>query len=223
VVELLVEFMAKGINKMISMTYKERTNDKYYIKTLSGFAKSTVDHRAECIKKFTKFKNVSTDKVLLVEYTGYPKFITNKIAEDDYWVICEDKFNVRLKRKKDKTARLVDEAGFMVWIMVKNEIDFNKLKTFGGIIFAKNIGQCRAIVATKTKKRAREILKISRGEFDNYWAESGNINEVKITHKNPEVVFYAPLDEPHKKYKELSNLVNQSGDNVTTLKGRINE
>ena len=187
---------------MILNTYKERTNDKYYIKTMSGFAKSTVDHRAECIKKFAESKGISTGKILLIDYVGYPKFITTKVAEDDYWVTCEDKFNVRLKRKEDKAARLVDDGGLMVWRMVKNDINFNKLKTFGGIIFVKGIGQCRAIIATKTKKRAREILKVSRGEFDSYWAESGNVNEVKITHKNPEIVFYAPFDEPHKKYKE---------------------
>lgn len=49
--------------------------------------------------------------------------------------------------------------------------------------------QVRTIIATRTKKRACEILKISRYEMDTYWSETGNTHEREVALKSPNTIF----------------------------------
>jgi len=61
-------------------------------------------------------------------------------------------------------------------------------KVFGGLIH--NDGQqVRCIVATKTKKRAMELLGLKPSYFNDYWYESGNKIELEVALKSPEKVF----------------------------------
>ena len=71
-----------------------------------------------------------------------------------------------------------------------------KLKVWGGLTFAKGT-QLRTIVATTTKKRAAEILRMSLYEFNNYWSETGNDIELETALKEPEIVFVASSSMGH--------------------------
>lgn len=64
----------------------------------------------------------------------------------------------------------------------------NKYKVFGGLTF-KDGKQVRCIIATKTKKRAIELLKITPFEFNNYWCDTGNDIECEVALESPETVF----------------------------------
>ncbi|KKL13035.1 hypothetical protein LCGC14_2529790 [marine sediment metagenome] len=63
-----------------------------------------------------------------------------------------------------------------------------KFKVYGGMSFHKG-KQVRAIVATKTKKKARELFDISYSYFTDYFGETGNEKELEIALANPEIVF----------------------------------
>ncbi|MBL4596915.1 MAG: hypothetical protein JKX99_10105 [Robiginitomaculum sp.] len=66
-----------------------------------------------------------------------------------------------------------------------------ELKVWGGLGYTKQGKQIRTIVATRTKKRACELLGISIGHLNNYWSPTGNKIELAIATKRPEVVFSA--------------------------------
>ena len=74
-----------------------------------------------------------------------------------------------------------------------------KLKVWGGLIFVEG-KQIRTIVATRTKKRACEILRMSLYEFNTYWSETGNKKELEIALKFPNTVFIA-IDDREKIFK----------------------
>jgi len=54
--------------------------------------------------------------------------------------------------------------------------------------FKENTYQCRAIVATKTKKRAAELLGQTAYTFKYYTCETGNKKEVDLAMAKPETV-----------------------------------
>lgn len=62
------------------------------------------------------------------------------------------------------------------------------LKVFGGLTFVGG-KQVRTIVAAKSQKAAAEAVGISLGEFRNYWAETGNDQELEIALPQPGIVF----------------------------------
>jgi hypothetical protein len=63
-----------------------------------------------------------------------------------------------------------------------------ELAVWGGLLFNKN-GQVRCIVATRTKKRAAELLNIPVSHLNNYFSVTGNSKELAIALAEPEVVF----------------------------------
>ena len=65
-----------------------------------------------------------------------------------------------------------------------------ELKVWGGLTFL-NGKQVRTIVATRTKKRAAELLNLSAFEFREYWTDTGNETELKIALAKPETIFIA--------------------------------
>ena len=67
--------------------------------------------------------------------------------------------------------------------------------------------QCRAIVATKTKKEAMEAFGQTSYTFKNYTAETGNEVELKVALADPGVVYEchdhcSPLKRKYKKAKK---------------------
>ena len=60
-----------------------------------------------------------------------------------------------------------------------------ELKVGGGCV----TGLDRTIVATRTKKRAIELLNISAHHFNRYCCETSNKKELEVTLNNPEVVY----------------------------------
>ena len=54
-------------------------------------------------------------------------------------------------------------------------------------------GEWRTIVAVKSKVALREILGISRGETDSYWAETGNKAEIALAMTAPGVPWHKGL------------------------------
>lgn len=63
------------------------------------------------------------------------------------------------------------------------------LKVYGtSQYFKDNVIQCRAIVATKTKKKAAELLRQSVYTFKNYTCETGNAKEIELAMAKPETV-----------------------------------
>jgi hypothetical protein len=52
-------------------------------------------------------------------------------------------------------------------------------------------GIYREIVATKTKKEARELFGVSYSYFEDYYCETGNKKEIKIAMSKPRTVFRA--------------------------------
>ena len=68
----------------------------------------------------------------------------------------------------------------------------SKLKVYGGLTFHKEQGklvQHRTIVATTSQKRVAELTGESLYYIQNYWAITGNEEELEIALKNPEQVF----------------------------------
>ena len=61
--------------------------------------------------------------------------------------------------------------------------------------------QVRAIVATKTKKKASILLGISYSYFTDYFCETGNEKELEIALKNPEIVFYTDIICSNRNYQ----------------------
>ena len=74
-------------------------------------------------------------------------------------------------------------------------------KVFGGLTFV-NGKQARTIVATKTKKKAMELLDVSVSEFNNYWGETGNGIELSVALNKPETVFFS-FDTLNKVFREM--------------------
>jgi hypothetical protein len=70
---------------------------------------------------------------------------------------------------------------------------------WGGYLMT-DYGQRRVIVATFTKSKARRLLNLSYSNFENYWCEIGNVLEVAIAARQPEVLFIQK--DPHVKYFE---------------------
>ena len=68
-----------------------------------------------------------------------------------------------------------------------------KYKVWGGLTFKKG-KQVRTIIATKTKKRAKEILlefhNIKQYYFCDYWCETSNSQEIELALSKPETIFY---------------------------------
>lgn len=79
-----------------------------------------------------------------------------------------------------------------------------KYKVYG-ITLSQGSGQIRAIVATKTKKRACELFGISYNYFINYGCETYNDKELKIALKKPEVIFYREIYDWTGEYKKLES------------------
>ncbi len=63
-----------------------------------------------------------------------------------------------------------------------------KLVVYGGRLEILGKTQ-RCFIATRTKKRAIEILRISKNEFKNYWCETHNAEELKTALENSEIIF----------------------------------
>lgn len=82
-----------------------------------------------------------------------------------------------------------------------------ELKVYGGRYWVRGGHfQSRALVATRTKKRAIEILGISASEFNNYWCETGNTIELEVAMNEPETVFYYPKGEEFRPDRVLLRL-----------------
>ena len=64
-----------------------------------------------------------------------------------------------------------------------------KYKVWGGLIYG-NKGAKRTIIATKTKKKAIELLELPYSYFNDYWCETGNEKELKLALSKPETIFY---------------------------------
>lgn len=81
-----------------------------------------------------------------------------------------------------------------------------ELKVYGGRFFrgGKNY---RAVVATRTKKRAIELLKVSANEFRDYWCETHNAIELEICMANPETIYYIDRYKPNQTYEKLSESI----------------
>lgn len=65
-----------------------------------------------------------------------------------------------------------------------------QLRVWGGLTF-KGGKQVRTIVATRTKKRAMELLKASPNTFKDYWSETGNAVEIATALPKPDTIFIA--------------------------------
>jgi hypothetical protein len=74
-----------------------------------------------------------------------------------------------------------------------------KLVVYSGITYKG--GQKNTVVATRTKKRACELLGISASEFNNYWSEASNPIQVDPALAQPETVLRAS-DHMSEDYKE---------------------
>ena len=64
-----------------------------------------------------------------------------------------------------------------------------KYKIWGGLTF-KGRKQVRTLVATKTKKKAMELLKLPYRYFTDYWCATSNEIEIKLALTCPEKIFY---------------------------------
>lgn len=64
-----------------------------------------------------------------------------------------------------------------------------KYKVWGGLTF-KGRNQVRTLVATKTKKRAVELLKLPYYYFADYWSETYNEKEIKLAMVKTETIIY---------------------------------
>lgn len=73
-----------------------------------------------------------------------------------------------------------------------------ELKVYGGMFIVDGV-QVRGYVATRTKKRAIELLDLSPNYFNSYWGETGNEVEVYVAHNEPETVFYFPKGTEYNK------------------------
>lgn len=64
-------------------------------------------------------------------------------------------------------------------------------KVYRGLTFVKG-KQVVTLVTTKTKKKAKELLSginVSAYEFDNYWSETGNPQQVEIGNKHRDSIY----------------------------------
>lgn len=68
-----------------------------------------------------------------------------------------------------------------------------QMKVLGGITHSAE-GWLRTIVAVKSKREAAEILDVSLGYINRYWAETGNQEEVETAMSAPGTAFVKPLD-----------------------------
>ena len=68
-----------------------------------------------------------------------------------------------------------------------------KYKVWGGLTVHRG-KQIRTVVATKTKKKAIEIIRqinyIGYSYFNDYWYETGNEKELKLALAKPETIIY---------------------------------
>ena len=67
----------------------------------------------------------------------------------------------------------------------------SNLKVYGGLLDIDGV-QRRAIVATKTQKKAMELLGLSYNRFKNYWSEIGNQQQIDAAKEKPNTVLYNP-------------------------------
>ena len=77
----------------------------------------------------------------------------------------------------------------------KEQNKLSKYKVYGGFTFH-NGKQVRTIVATKTKKKAIELLHISAYHFNDYWCDTGNLIELEAAMLNPEKVLITESHYP---------------------------
>lgn len=83
-----------------------------------------------------------------------------------------------------------------------------ELKVYGGRFWVRGYDTRggRAIIATRTKKRAMEILELSQSEFYNFWCETGNETELKIALAEPETIFFTG-DQMRNSYTKIEKEV----------------
>ena len=55
-------------------------------------------------------------------------------------------------------------------------------------VWSGSVGFNRSLVATKTKKRAIELLGVSLYEFNLYWGKTGNKNDIALALTHPETL-----------------------------------
>lgn len=90
-------------------------------------------------------------------------------------------------------------------IYFAKQMEKKMIKVYGGILFYKG-KQARVIVATKTKKRASELFKVTYSRFKDFFCETGNKYELKFALLKPETVFYGCLNHPEDGYKILEKV-----------------
>lgn len=92
-----------------------------------------------------------------------------------------------------------------------------RLKVYGGLTF-RGTTQHRIIVATTSQKKVAEVVGITLYEVQNYWAETGNEEELKIALASPEKVFIKE-GQPHHNgnYYELDLRGDKDGTNTRRL------
>lgn len=78
-----------------------------------------------------------------------------------------------------------------------------ELIVWGGLTMI-DCEQVRTIVATRTKKRAVELLNITMYDFNGWWCRTGNEIELKTALGTPETVFIS-TDSHEKKFKTLKD------------------
>lgn len=69
-------------------------------------------------------------------------------------------------------------------------------KVYGGLIMMGK-KQRKTILATRTKKKALELLEpfgITAGHFRDFWNETGNETELKVALAEPETIFVSWAD-----------------------------
>ena len=78
-----------------------------------------------------------------------------------------------------------------------------ELKVWGGVMSTQSGRQKRCIVATRTKKRAMELLGCSITDFNNFFCETHNKRALEIALADPEQVYvthihrYEPFAKAH--------------------------
>lgn len=78
-----------------------------------------------------------------------------------------------------------------------------KFKVYGGLMFIDG-QQLRTIVATTTKKMARELVGVSAHEFNNYWCETRNDQETRVAMNNLlRPFFHSNGNAEPRQYKKL--------------------
>lgn len=93
-----------------------------------------------------------------------------------------------------------------------------ELKIWGGETIYSDVrdrndrsAQLRTLVVAYTKKEALRLLAVTRHEFDNTFAETGNAAEVKLMNHGPGVWRHVEKDQWRKVYRDGYELVARNG------------